>query len=325
MPYRRPNGPEGKLMQYKTVYRIVFVWLLLIALVALFGDVSVAASNGGRTAADFLQIGIGAKPAGMGGAYTAVSRGAEASYWNPAGLAGMEGGEISLGHFSWYQDLNLEHGAFAIAVSPRATLAASMTYLNYGTIQGFDATGNPTGNITAYDWAGALSLGVSLSDNIALGLTGKFINQKLDEITGTGFAADIGLRFQTSRFAFAVVGTNLGPDMKFESTSEKLPSTARVGLAFAPFSQSVLTSIEYEKRIYGNAVMRQGLELNFNGQYFLRTGYNLYLQDESETIGTGIAFGAGMHLNKLAFDYAYTLQDKYSGDDLHRFSLGFRF
>ncbi len=319
------NGPEGKLMQYKLVYKIVFVWIILIALVALFGHVSIAAPNGGRTAADFLQIGIGAKPAGMGGAYTAVSRGAEASYWNPAGLAGMQGGEINLGHFSWYQDLNLEHGAFAIAVSPRATLAASMTYLNYGTIQGFDVTGNPVGNITAYDWAGALSLGVTASDNIAFGITGKFINQKLDQISGTGFAADIGVRLQTNRFAFALVGTNLGPDMKFESVSEKLPSSVRTGVAFAPFSTSILAAFEFEKRFYSNSVIRQGLEFNFDEQYFLRTGYNLYFQDASESVGTGIAFGAGLRFDKLAFDYAYTLQDKYSGDDLHRFSLGFKF
>ena len=225
-----------------------------------------------------------------------------------------------LGHFSWYQDINLEQGACAFAINDKITMAASITYLNYGTIQGYSASGDSTGLLTAYDWAGAVSVGYTVTDNLALGLTGKFINQKLDDVTGSGFAADLGVRFQTDRFAFAVVGANLGPDMKFESTSEKLPSNLRIGVAFAPFSNAVLTSLEYDKKIYGNAVMRQGLEFNYNEQYFLRTGYNLYLQNESESMATGISLGAGLRIDQLAFDYAYTIQDKYTGDDLHRFS-----
>jgi len=75
--------------------------------VALIGKVSVAASNAGRTAVDFLLIGVGARAAGMGGVYTAVSKDTPASYWNPAGLSGGEGGEVVLGHFSWFQDITL--------------------------------------------------------------------------------------------------------------------------------------------------------------------------------------------------------------------------
>jgi hypothetical protein len=35
----------------------------------------------------FMRIGVGARPVGMGGAYTAVADDANALFWNPAGLA----------------------------------------------------------------------------------------------------------------------------------------------------------------------------------------------------------------------------------------------
>jgi hypothetical protein len=312
-------------MQYRTVYKIVFVWVLLIALVALLGDVSVAASDGGRTAADFLQIELGAKPAGMGGAYTAVARGAEAAYWNPAGMVGLDGWETVLGHFSWYQDLNLEHAAVAYSANERTTVAAAITYLNYGSIEGFDVDGNPTGEIAAYDWAGALSVGYRLTENLALGITGKYINQRLDNVTGSAFAADIGLRWQMEKIAFAVAATNIGSGVKFESTTEDLPTTARIGVSAVPFSESFVASLEFEKKKYSRPVLRQGVELNFDGRYFLRTGYNFFLKQEEGSFGTGISMGCGFLLNKVSLDYAYTVQDKYSNDDLHRFSLGLRF
>ncbi len=102
-------------MRHRTLRRIILGWVFLIIVEALIGKVSVAASSAGRTAADFLLIDIGgAKAAGIGGAYTSVSEGAPASYWNPAGLSGGEGGEIVLGHFSWFQDITIEHKRWLI-------------------------------------------------------------------------------------------------------------------------------------------------------------------------------------------------------------------
>jgi len=40
----------------------------------------------GTAAVTFLKIGVGARGASMGGAYTAMATDASATYWNPAGL-----------------------------------------------------------------------------------------------------------------------------------------------------------------------------------------------------------------------------------------------
>ena len=309
-------------MHKRTINRIVFSWILLLIIVALFGKISVAASDGGRTSADFLQIGLGARAAGMGGAYTAVSHGAVATYWNPAGLAGLDDHEVMLGHFSWYQDINLEHGSFVYALDNGNALAASMTYLSYGKIEGYDREGFYTGELTAYDWAGALSAGFEITDNLAVGLTGKIITQNLDQTNATAFAVDIGLRCVMDKFTFALTASNFGTRMKFENTEEKLPATTRIGIAATPFNKSFITALEFEKKIYGRSIVRYGIELNFEKRYFLRTGYKYYF-DQSDDSGTGLSMGAGIRYNRIQFDYAYTLKDNYTSEDIHRFSLVF--
>lgn len=306
------------------VKRIILIWVILAVVVALFGKVTVAETNGGQTAANFLLIGAGARAAGMGGAFTSVSQGAVASYWNPAGLTSLEETEVLLSHFAWYQDMTLEYGAFAHRLSDVTALSASVTYFNYGTIQGYDIDGNTTSEISAYDLAGSVSLGYRATDQISVGLTTKFITQKLDDINGSTFALDVGANYVTDRWSVAAVFGNLGPNISFENVSEQLPTTVRLGASFFPIEDKLLAAVELEKRFQGATVLRNGFEFNFEEQYYLRTGYNYYPGDEGKSFGTGYSVGAGVRLGSTEFDYAYTFGEKYTSEDLHRFTLTFR-
>lgn len=310
-------------MARRTVDKIIFGWVLLLILVALIGDVTLAASDGGRTAADFLQIGVGARAAGMGGAYSALSDGSEASYWNPAGMAGMQGYEFSFSHFVWYQDVTLEQGAFAFALNDRATMAASVIYLNYGDINGYDASNNAIGDITAYDWAGGLSLGYRVTDALSVGLTGKYINQTFDDISGSAFAVDLGASLQAGQWTFAAVAGNLGSEMTFDSESEKLPSSVRFGVAVSDLVSGLRAAVEYDNRLHGASVLHNGLEMSFADRYFLRTGYDIDLDGEDHSFDGGISLGAGVRVGVAEINYAYSLKDQYSSEDLHRFSMLF--
>ena len=61
-------------------------------------------SNAGTTGFNFLKIGIGARSAALGGAYTAVSGDIEASAWNPAGLYGVANRTAALSLNSYLVD-----------------------------------------------------------------------------------------------------------------------------------------------------------------------------------------------------------------------------
>ncbi len=302
-----------------TLYSLSFLIML-----SCIGQVAHGASDGGRTAADFLLIGTSARSAGMGGAYSAVSTGASATFWNPAGMTELATGEVLLGHFSWFQDINIEHGAVAYQPSERVSIGAQIGFLDYGLIDGRDENGLSTGNLSAYDLYAGLSAGYEINSDFSVGITAKVINQNLDNVSATGFAADIGTKYVYSKFTFAAVATNIRPSMDFNGVSEPLPSMVRVGVAGRPFNDDFLTSIEFSKQFQGETVFRHGLEYGFSDQYFIRTGYSFYPSSESRAFGSGITMGAGVKFTRAEINYAFTAHDEYAGEDLHRFSLTFK-
>ena len=301
--------------------------LVFVLTVIVLASSSISAqSRAGKTAAEFLTIGVGAKAAGMSSAYTAMSEGADAVYWNPAGLTAVEGSEIMLSHFDWYQDLSLEHGAYAKKLNSKTVFASSITYLNYGTIKRYGINGEPLANdISVYDWAGSVSLGLQVSENLSVGFTAKYVNQKIDDISGSALVGDIGFKYIVEDYAIAGFLGNYGSQMKFDESEEKLPRTARLGISFYPFSQRIATSIEAEKKMEGNIILHHGIEYNLNEQYFLRSGYNYYMGESDRGFGENLSFGAGVNFESATIDYAFTASDSFTKESLHRFSLIFKF
>jgi len=305
------------------VNRFLLIWIAVFGMVALSTNMSMAATDVGRNAADFLMIGHGARAASLGGAYTAMASEATAAYWNPAGLSSVEGSEVTFGHFAWYQDITVEQASFGFPLGESFSGALSATYVNYGTIQGYDALGQSSGDIVAYDWVGGVSLAIAFSENFSFGLTGKYVSQRLDDITASAFAGDIGVRYNSESFAVGATVVNLGSEMKFDQATEKLPTAARLGIMFRPFSDAVATSLEIEQRIQGDLYVRQGIELGFDEMYFLRAGFDYLPAQDGRSLATGISAGAGLRLSFAEFDYAFTPNDKSTSEDLHRFTLTF--
>jgi hypothetical protein len=305
------------------VLRLILLASIFVVLISAFFGLSnsVAGSNAGRTAADFLLISPDANSAGMGGAYSAITSGASSAFWNPARLPLASENDITLSHFLWYQGIKLDHGAASFRVGKSSAIAASFTMLNYGTIDAFDANGNPNGQVSSNDWQGSLSFGMKVGDNMSLGVTGKYVAQRLAEVQASALAADIGFAYQIQNFSFSAVAANLSQGMKFVSETEKLPSLARFGLAFTPTGSSIVTSIDVEKRFYGDLIVRTGAEFNLNEKYFLRGGLNYRPNNDGAPLRTGITFGAGIRYNNLGFDYAFSPKDSYTSNELHRFSL----
>ncbi len=310
-------------MKTRFITRILVIWLVIMILTALMGKITLAASDAGRTAADFLTIGVGAEAAGMGGAYSAVSQGVSSVYWNPAGLANMSNTEISLTHFAWYQDVTLNNGAVAFPLNSKWTIALSATHLDYGTIDAYDMNGISTGTVSSYDFAGALSIGWAATDKLSLGVTGKYINQKMADLNANGVAGDIGLSYRLSRVSFGAVLANVGPFMKYQQLSEHLPTTGRLSISIAPFGESFLTAFEVEKAEIGDLTLKQGFQYMFNSQYYLRAGYDYYPNREVANFGSEPTLGVGLKFSHAALDYAFTPKDSRTSDDLHRFSLKF--
>ncbi|HOM87997.1 MAG TPA: hypothetical protein PLU42_08165, partial [Spirochaetota bacterium] len=74
------------MINYKK-YILYTLSLLLLILFIIINAINTifAAGSGGTSGADFLEIGVGSRPLGMGEAFTAEVNDINAIYYNPAG------------------------------------------------------------------------------------------------------------------------------------------------------------------------------------------------------------------------------------------------
>ncbi|HSH00369.1 MAG TPA: PorV/PorQ family protein, partial [candidate division Zixibacteria bacterium] len=294
-------------MRFKTTSTFnALVALAILGLTVLAATPALAQSGGGTTAASFLRIGMGARSAGLGGAFTAIADDGSANYWNPAGLAGRDNSELMFSHFSWLQDVSVEYAAFAAPVGERGGFGASFTYLSFGKIEGYQ-NDVQTADIQAYDYTGAVSLGLSLTDQLALGASVKMVGEKLGEVSATAVAFDAGALADLGRVRLGAALVNVGQDLKFIEQGEPLPTALRLGVAGFPLVGSqLLSAADVEIPFDGEMVVRSGLEYSFGGAYFLRGGYSFFPDQDSRSAAGGVAFGAGMRFSGQELNYAFS-------------------
>jgi hypothetical protein len=303
----------------KTVKAIIAIWLLAVLIAWVFGDVSVAGEND-RSTCNFLSVGVGARAAGLGGAFTAIADDASAVYWNPAGLESIENRQLQFSHYEWLQDLRLENLYLAFPAGA-FTVGAGITYLDYGQVAGYDEFGYTEGELSLYSLSASLSIAARLAGPFSIGVTGKYIEQSLDLAKGSALAGDAGLRADFGKVSFGAAVTNIGSKVRYISYDEDLPAAVRVGLAVHLFGNYAVLATDWHGRLDGMSTVHQGVELGLTRQLLLRGG--LEYQDNqipglnklNYDLGVGLVFGGGR------FDYTF-IPLANTQDTAHVFSIG---
>lgn len=315
----------------KKIALLVPLVVLLMMPTICFGQ-----SKVGTAGAQFLEIGVSARAIGMGEAFLGVSDDASALFYNPGALATLTQKEVIFTHVEYPADINYE---FAGIVIPTPQFAGTFGISVY--VLGMDEMpvttyGYPHGTgefFNASDFALGLSYGAGLTDRFSLGLTLKYLTQRLETFKATGWSSDIGLYYDTGfrNFKICMVLANFGPDMKFISETYPLPIDFRFGTSIDVIdaASSRLTFAAQASHPNDNLEKYNfGLEYWFSDMFALRMGkkFNYDYYDESD-FGGGMTFGAGAKLPisgyNLMVDYAY--QDLGWLDSANRFTFGFRF
>ncbi len=176
-----------------------------------------AQSRVGTTAGTFLTMGVGAKGAALGHANSITTSGAEALYWNPAGISiENEVGSNSSGFFS-INDLFVDVTAYAsglvlpIGKDSGRSFGFGVTYVDYGR-QEVRTVDQPEG-IGATFGAHDLSIGVTYAQNLTesfhFGGTAKYIQQKIYDMSANTFAVDVGFILKTEYFNGLKLGASI--------------------------------------------------------------------------------------------------------------------
>jgi len=91
----------------------------------------------GKYAGEFMAIGIGGRPLGMGGAFVAVANDVTAGYYNPAGLANLNYPQVSLMHSEQFGNLvNYDYAAVGIPFGTDMSFGISVMRLGVDGIPG---------------------------------------------------------------------------------------------------------------------------------------------------------------------------------------------
>ena len=186
-----------------------------------------AALASSQETASFLNIGVGARALGMGGAYTALADDVNTAGWNPAGLAALSRREVGVAQPTRF-----------------GTLGAAGSYLSHGTLEGRDAQGRPTGGFSAADSVVALSYARGVSAAM-LGGSLKFAQSRIAFASGEAVAADLGARLALASFGpgrplLGAAVQNLGSGMRLGDQTAPLPLTLSLGAGSVSYTHLTL-------------------------------------------------------------------------------------
>jgi hypothetical protein len=267
-----------------------------------------------------LKAGVGARPLGMGSAFTAIADNADAPYWNPGALGFVKHNEITTMKTKLSTDADHYYISY-IRPAWGGILGVSWIQVGLGSITETSSEVDPNNEVvdlsvfSYFSNAYMLSYGKEFNDNLSFGLTAKYLTSDMTQISGgqaSGYSVTPGLlyKFGTGWSLGLKVDELLNSQQWGTGTVEKVPAKLRLGLAYAR-SNPGLFAIDVSQTMksgYG-AEASVGYEWSREG-LSLRVGYD-----------DGLTAGAGFKSGHTQVDYAYVTQADLSKDNVHRISL----
>jgi len=327
---------------------------IVVVLCVLAGAIQGLAQNPnlGTSGAQFLKIPISARAAAMGGAYAGVCQDATSVFWNPAGIANVKTHSAHFSFTKWFDTFDVNAASYIYNGGQFGVVAVSMLMLGVDEMEvTTEFSPNGTGRFfDAQDLALGLSYGRNLTDRFRIGLTARYVQQRIWNETANGIAFDVGTQYQLAfrNLTIAMSMTNFGPDMQFagpdlsvtydndpnfpnrlvptrlETETYPLPLNFEFGIAMDLYSSQFVNALIAVDAVHPNDNQERihiGTEVSFYDRLFFRGGYKINHDDETYNFGGGVtAFIAGA---MTSFDYAYSVYDILP--DVHRFSFGVNF
>ncbi|ALJ03924.1 penicillin-binding protein [Pseudalgibacter alginicilyticus] len=306
------------------------------------------AQLGGESTYQFLNLVSSPRQAALGGkVLTNVDYDVTQGLFNPATINVEMDNQLALNYTSYLGGISYGTAAYAYTLDRRTqTFHGGITYINYGSFDGYDESGNSTGTFTGSETA--LSLGYALQigrSDFYFGGNLKLITSKLEQYSSFGAAVDLGLLYIDENIDFnaALVVRNFGTQITtYAGLNEPLPFELDFGMSQTLENVPIRWHVTFENLqkwpiatsnparatsdLSGNQteekigflgqVIRHtilGAELFPEGGFNIRLAYNFRRGEELRILEqrnfSGLSAGFSIKLNKMRFSYAHA---KYS-------------
>lgn len=273
------------------------------------------ASSKADIPAAFVDIGYGARPLGMGGAYVALASDANAPLWNPACLPYALGWQVTTMYAKQFNIIPYLMGSVTKSINDE--FGAGFAFLSSGD----DALRENT-----FYFSGGMRLQRfhSLLKGVSAGMTIKVRTASFgnnadggpDRIQGsaTGYALDFALRYKpATRWTLGLLFRDPVNNIKWNNQtldskySESVPSTMQFGAAYLAH-QNVVFAVDWDMAMYSDVsskifmggewrlfnliYLRGGMSQSLDVEPYRKLNYGMGLQYFTKTFG-------------LRFDFAY--------------------
>lgn len=319
--------------------------LITSFLIILCGSLGYSQFNkAGKTALQFLKIGMGAREAALGEATVASTKDVNAIFWNPAGITGIQGAEASFNYTQWIGDINVLSGAVGYNWDGVAAIVVNYITLDYGNLQEALVTSSSGGidTRTGNSFSGSdLSIGVGIArrftDRLSIGAQVKYLREDLFTYSSDVWAFDIGTTYSTGWYGvnLAMTAQNFSEQARWintgieEDQNFEVPRIFKIGLAVDLLgAEDLLLGGNYDQHrlaLNVDAVntndyserLHFGAEYTFYNIFTLRGGYRLNYEEGNLSAGAGVQYDFGYV--RFKFDYAYVSYDFLQSP--HRFTI----
>ncbi len=319
------------------IKKITAIFLLLFA-------TTICAQVGGESTYQFLNLVSSPRQAALGGkVITNYDYDVTGGLFNPASINPDMDNQLALNYSSYLGGISYGTGAYAYTWDRHVqTFHVGMTYINYGSFDGYDENGVSTGTFTGNE--AALSFGYAYQipfSDFFVGANAKFITSKLEQYNSLGGALDVGVMYINEDLDFhaALVVRNFGTQFTtYAGANEKLPFEVSLGLSQTLENVPIRWHLTFENLqtwpitqpnparattdLDGNQTQEKvgflketlshtiiGAELFPDRGFNIRLGYNFRRAEELRIVDqrnfSGLSFGIGIKLNKLRFSYTH--------------------
>ena len=268
----------------------------------------------------FLKIEVGARPVGMGGAFTAVSDDPYAVFWNPGGMGNIRRNGVSFHTMNVFWIGNYTSGTAVFKIGKRMSIGILGGVLSAQDIERTE-TGEEIGTFNYYDTYLGVSGGYLIFKNLSFGTTAKFAYTKIHDYSAGAMLMDIGILYVLNKYV--TLGTalqNLGTPRIFYKEFEFPPITIRNGIAFNFYFEKnhLILSADLTTNNRGEIGVSTGFELRIHTKYevmekfinpndisgiFIRGGYRT---GTGEGVGAGFSLGIGVEYEILK-DWSFVI------------------